>query len=195
MVDPGNFSPLYDANLCHCLAARGDEVTLSTSEFLFEPVAPLEGYRVENDFFRHVARMEPLRRRRLARQAVKAALYPIDMVSWGSKTARARPDVVHAQWSLLPLLDARIYARLRRADVPFVFTAHDVQPLPGSTWSGAGFSGLYRLADAVIVHAEEARRELVDGNGVSASRVHVVPIGGPGAYATQPPTRDEARRQ
>ena len=167
MVDPGNFSPLYDANLCHCLAARGHEVTLSTSEFLFEPVAPLEGYRVENDFFRHVARMEPLRRRRLARQAVKAALYPIDMARWGSKTARARPDVVHAQWSLLPLLDVRIYARFRRAGVPVVYTAHDVQPLPGSAWSTVDVSGLYRLADAVIVHAEEGRRRLVDGHGVT----------------------------
>ena len=194
MVDPGNFSPLYDANLCHCLAARGHEVTLSTSEFLFEPVAPLEGYRVENDFFRHVARLEPLRRRRLARQAVKAAFYPIDMARWGSKTARARPDVVHAQWSLLPLLDVRIYARFRRAGVPVVYTAHDVQPLPGSAWSTVDVSGLYRLADAVIVHAEEGRRRLVDGHGVTPDRVHVVPMGGPGAYARELPTREEARQ-
>jgi D-inositol-3-phosphate glycosyltransferase len=191
MVDPGNFTPLYDANLCHRLAARGHDVTLATSEFLFEPVPALEGYAVEHEFFRHM----PFKRRRIARQVLKAAVYPLDTARWSSKTARARPDVVHVQWSLLPVLDARIYARLRRAGARLVYTAHDVQPLSGTTWSAAGFSRLYRLVDAVIVHAEEARRRLVDGHGVTASRVHVVPIGGPGAYAPPPLPRDEARRQ
>jgi D-inositol-3-phosphate glycosyltransferase len=191
MVDPGNFSPLYDANLCHCLAARGHEVTLATSEFLFEPVSPLEGYAVEYAFFRHV----PLKRWRFARQALKAGAYPFDMARWSSKTSPARPDVVHVQWSLLPPLDARIYARLRRAGARIVHTAHDVEPLAGTTWTAAGFSRLYRQADAVIVHAEEGRRRLVEGHGVTASRVYIVPMGGPGAYAPEPLARDEARKQ
>jgi D-inositol-3-phosphate glycosyltransferase len=193
VVDPGNFTPLYDANLCHCLATRGHTVKLATSEFLFEPVPPLQGYQVENAFFRHVARMRPLKGRRLARQALKAAVYPIEIARWSSNASRPLPDVVHVQWSMMPLLDARIYARLRRAGARVVYTAHDVQPLPGSTWSGAGFSALYRLADAVIVHADEGRRRLVDGHGVVASRVHVVPMGGPGAYTPQLLPRDEAR--
>jgi glycosyltransferase involved in cell wall biosynthesis len=195
MVDPGNFTPVYDANLCHFLAFRGHEIKLATSEFLFEPVPPLEGYQVENDFFRHLARFAPLTGRRIVRQLLKAAAYPIDIARWSSKASRSLPDVVHVQWSLLPLLDARIYARLRRAGTRVVYTAHDVQPLPGSTWSSAGFPDLHRMMDAVIVHAEEGRRRLIDDHGVPASRVHVVPMGGPGAYAPEPLPRDEARRR
>jgi glycosyltransferase involved in cell wall biosynthesis len=195
MVDPGNFTPLYDANLCHCLASRGHEVKLATSEFLFEAVPPLEGYQVENDFFRRLARFGPLRGQTIVRQLLKAAAYPIDIARWSSKASRSLPDVIHVQWSLLPLLDARIYARLRRAGTRVVYTAHDVQPLPGSTWSSAGFAELHRLVDAVIVHAEEGRRRLINDHGVVASRVHVVPMGGPGAYAPEPLPRDEARRR
>ena len=187
MLDPGNFTPLYNANLCHCLAGRGNQVELSTSEFLFEPVPPLPGYRIENDFFRQIRRDKAIKKRPLVRQALKAVAYPIDMVRWSSRTARARPEIVHVQWSLAPLLDLRMYGRLRRASSRVVYTAHDVRPLPGSTWSGAGFSRLYKWVDAVVVHAEEARRLLVEEHGVDSERVHVLPMGGPGEYARKPP--------
>src|SRR4029079_5769723 len=88
MLDPGNYSPLYDANLCHALAGRGHEVSLATSEFLFEPVPPLGGYRVEYDFFRLVAASGLLRRRARTRRLVKAAAYPVEMARWTARTAR-----------------------------------------------------------------------------------------------------------
>jgi len=194
MLDPGNYSPLYDANLCHALAGRGHEVSLATSEFLFEPVPPLGGYRVEYDFFRLVAASGLLRRRARTRRLVKAAAYPVEMARWTARTARRPPNVVHVEWSLFPLLDARLVARLRRKGARLVYTAHDVEPLPGSTWSAAGFARLYRQADAVIVHAEDARERLIAGHGVDARLVHVVPMGGPGAYAQEPSPRAEARR-
>jgi D-inositol-3-phosphate glycosyltransferase len=195
MVDPGNFSPLYDANLCHCLAARGHEVVLETSEFLFEPVPPLQGYQLENHFFRLIARSKLLQGWTLGRQGMKAFVYPIDIGRWAARAVRSVPDVVHVQWSLLPALDARVYALLQRRGARVVYTAHDVQPLPGSTWFGAGFRRLYRLADAVIVHADASRRLLVDQLDIPRDRVHVVPIGGPGAYAGHPLPRGEARRR
>ena len=195
MVDPGNFSPLYNANLCHCLGARGHEVQLDTSQYLFEPIQPLADYRVRNQFFGLVSRIEPLERWKLVRQAVKAAVYPIDLARWAAGAMSMPPDVVHVQWSLLPLLDSRVYAYLQRRGSRVVYTVHDVRPLPGSAWSAAGFAHLYRVADAVIVHAEESRRQLIEDVGVARERVHVLPMGGPGAYAGQAPSRREAREQ
>ena len=153
MIDPGNFSPFYNANLCHWLGARGHEVELDTSEYLFEPVRPLDGYRVKTEFFELLSHLKSFDRWKLGRQAVKAAVYPIDITRWAARTVRTLPDIVHVQWSLFPLLDLRVYALLQRRGARIVYTAHDVQPLPGSAWSGAGFTQLYRLADAVIVHA------------------------------------------
>jgi hypothetical protein len=43
VLDAGSFTAHYDANLCRALAARGHDVSLDTSEFLFETVQPLEG--------------------------------------------------------------------------------------------------------------------------------------------------------
>jgi glycosyltransferase involved in cell wall biosynthesis len=193
MVDPGNFSPVYDANLCRSLAARGHEVVLHTSSFLFEPMLQLDGYNVENDFFtafRHARRFATSSRKRTA---VKGALYPFDLVRWTAKTARAAPEIVHVQWSLAPLVDASIYALLQGRGARVVYTAHNVKPFRGSTWSGIGLSRIYQRADALIVHADESRRQLVETFGVAQSRIHVLPLGGPGAYAGELVRCDEAR--
>jgi glycosyltransferase involved in cell wall biosynthesis len=195
MIDPGNFSPLYDANLCHCLAARGHEVELETSKFLFEPVPPLDGYHVNADFFDIFEHFEWLEHWTPVRQAAKAAVYPIDMARWAARAMRSVPDVLHVQWSLLPVLDLRLFRLLQRRGARVVATAHDVQPLPGSTWSRAGFAQLYRLADAVVVHAEASRRQLVGDLHVPANRIHRVPMGGPGAYAEEPSLPADARRR
>jgi D-inositol-3-phosphate glycosyltransferase len=195
MIDPGNFSPVYDANLCHSLALRGHDVVLHTSEFLFEPVPPLPGYHTKEDFFPLVRHLKSLEKQRLSRRVVKATLYPFDLIRCAAQMIRAVPDIVHVQWSLVPLLDAFVYARLRRRGAGLVYTAHDLDPFSGSTWSSAGFERLYRIADAIIVHAEASRRRLIEDVGVNRRRVHVIPIGGPGAYAGAPLPRSDARRR
>src|SRR5215210_212956 len=111
MLDPAGFTPHYDANLCHGLAARGHTVILETSDFLFEPVVPLQGYRLESRFFNLLGHLPPLTSLPVVRQALKAGLYPIEVARLLSRILRAVPDIVHVQWSLLPLLDALILAR------------------------------------------------------------------------------------
>jgi glycosyltransferase involved in cell wall biosynthesis len=86
------------------------------------------------------------------------------------------PDVVHVQGShlwfnfALPLL--------RRH--PLVITAHDVTRHPGDAASRKTpqivMDLSLRFADHLIVHAERLRRELVDGRGLAARRVHVIPL-------------------
>jgi len=55
VLDPGNFSPQYTANLCSSLAEQGVDVTLVTSPPQFGIMPAPRGYRVENCFFSYIA--------------------------------------------------------------------------------------------------------------------------------------------
>jgi len=128
VLDPGSYTAHYDANLCRALAARGHTVKLDTSAFLFEDVPPLGGYEVRHAFFRAVERLPQLESHARARRAVKAGLYPIEMLRWATRVARRPPDVAHVQWSLLPVWDATLTSALRRRGTRVVLTVHDVEP-------------------------------------------------------------------
>ena len=195
VVDAGSFTAHYDANLCRALAARGHEVSLDTSEFLFETVQPLEGYEVRNRFFRLLQRRPAFASWAPLRRTIKAGLYPVEMLRWGAAVARTLPDIVHVQWSLLPFWDEPLLARLQRRGARIVLTVHDVEPLPDSGGSSMGSSRLYRRADALIVHSDYSRRRLLDEFSLPDERIHVVPLGGPGDYVLPRVPRAEARAQ
>jgi D-inositol-3-phosphate glycosyltransferase len=195
VVDPGSFTAHYDANLCHALAERGHDVTLDTSEFLFEHVRPLGGYVTRNSFLRLLQRRPELASWAPLRQAVKAGLYPLELLRWAFDVERDPPDVVHVQWSLLPFWDQRVLARLQRRGARFVLTVHDVRPLPNSGGTAVGNGGLYRRADALIVHSDYSRRRLQSEFGVVDERIHLVPLGGPGDYTLPQVPRATARAE
>jgi glycosyltransferase involved in cell wall biosynthesis len=195
VVDAGSFTAHYDANLCRALAARGHEVSLDTSEFLFETVKPLEGYAVRNSFFGFLQRRPAFASRAPLRRTIKAGPYPVEMLRWAADVTRTLPDIVHVQWSLLPFWDERLLARLQRRGARIVLTVHDVEPLPDSGGTSVGSSRLYRRADALIVHSDYSRRRLLDEFHVPEQRIHVVPLGGPGNYVLPTVSRADARAQ
>ena len=195
VVDAGSFTAHYDANLCRALAARGHEVSLDTSEFLFETVQPLEGYEVRDRFFGLLQRRPTVASWAPLRRGIKAGLYPVEMVRWAAAVARTLPDIVHVQWSMLPFWDERLLARLQRRGARIVLTVHDVEPLPDSGGTSVGSSRLYRRADALIVHSDYSRRRLLDEFRVREERIHLVPLGGPGHYVLPIVPRTAARAQ
>ncbi len=193
VVDPAGFTPHYDANLCHALAARGHEMKLETSAFLFEQVPNLGGYEVRESFFRGLNARSVFTSWQPARRALKAAVYPFQMSRWAHSLGRRLPDIVHVEWSLVPLWDERILRRIQRRGARVVLTIHDVEPLPDTGGTRVGNSRLYRLPDAVIVHSEYSRRRLVEDFALPEHDVHVVPLGGPGEFASKPLAQDLAR--
>jgi glycosyltransferase involved in cell wall biosynthesis len=195
VVDAGNFTAHYDANLCHALAARGHQVSLDTSEFLFEPVRPLGGYELRNRFYRLLQGRPSLSSRPPVRRTIKAGLYPLEMLRWAASVGREVPDVVHVQWSLLPFWDGRLLAYLQKRGSRVVFTVHDVEPLPDTGGTTVGSARLYRQADALVVHSDYSRRRLLSQFDVRDERIHVIPLGGPGDYTLPPVPSSAARAQ
>jgi len=199
LLDPGNFSPQYTANLCSSLTQLGVDVTLITSPPQFGGILSPRGYRVENCFFQRVAGPGLLKsataRSARARMLLKACSYPFGL----ARTKRLlhsekSPGILHYQWAHMPILDAGLVSGLRRAGWRTVATAHEfaVPPPFSSLWKWQALR-FYRFVDAVVVHtarlADQAGAEL----GIPASRLNVIARGDLGILRGSQLSREEAR--
>jgi glycosyltransferase involved in cell wall biosynthesis len=163
VVDPSAFTPPYDHALCSALTRTGAEVTLLTSRFSYAATPAPQGYAVREHFYRH-ARGAPGSRLRMA---WKLAEHVPDMLRYRLMAREA--DVVHFQWLDLQMLD-----RYLLPDRPTVLTAHDLiprEPRPGQVRAQRR---LYQSVDALVVHSESGRAQLVERLGVEEAKVHVI---------------------
>ena len=91
---------------------------------------------------------------------------------------RVRPDVVHFQWAVLPLVDRLLIRRLARRR-PVVVTVHDTNPfngVPTSRLQLLGYPALLRSADRLVVHTRQGAAALLR-LGCAPERVRVIPHG------------------
>jgi D-inositol-3-phosphate glycosyltransferase len=195
LLDPGNFSPQYTANLCSSLAQLDVDVTLITSPSQFGGMPAPCGYRVETCFFRGISEPGFLRSATahspLSRMVLKACAYPFGLARTKRLLSSVKPPgILHYQWAHLPILDARLVSGLRAARWRTVATAHEFSASPFLKRQTLRF---YKSVDAVVVHtarlAEQARAELQ----IQESRLHVIARGDLGALRGPELTRQEAR--
>lgn len=182
VVDPSAFTRPYDHGLCSALARAGAEVELVTSEFPYGTAPQPDGYALRSAFYRH-ARGPAGSRLRLA---TKLAEHLPDMLRYRRSALAA--DVVHFQWLALQWLDVHLLPRR-----PIVLTAHDLLPREPRPGQLRAQRKLYEAVDAVIVHSQYGRRQLVDELGVPAGKVHVVHHGAFEHLAVPPAAAGAAR--
>jgi glycosyltransferase involved in cell wall biosynthesis len=102
---------------------------------------------------------------------------------------RRRPDVIHFQVAINRRFDAALIRRLSR-QAPVVWTAHNALPFERTARDAAWFAGIYRSADAVIVHNELVGHQVRELSGVEPVVVaQVVP------QKVIDVSREEARRR
>jgi glycosyltransferase involved in cell wall biosynthesis len=197
IVDPDNFTPLYDLNLAKALGEEGWEVEWVTSAHQFESMPDTRTVTVREAFFRNLKGM-PLRHfHRIpflpnVRRIFKALSYPLDLISLDLAFRAQKPGIIHVQWALLPYLDSAFWEKWRRRGWVVVFTCHDPIPLSGSL-PMIFLPSNYRLctaSDSVIVHGRWARRFL-EASGVPGEQIHIVEPGPPSSGTSV--TRAQAR--
>ena len=167
LVDPSAFTPPYDRALAAALARAGAEVDLLTTRFLYGPVPPAEGYRVEERFYRRSAARGL---KAPARLPFKALEHLPDMLRF---RRAAEADVVHYQWLTVPSLDVRLLPSLR----PRVMTAHYILPPAASGRQVRSARRVFGAMDAVVAHSEHSAARLRDEVGLDSARVRVIPHG------------------
>ncbi len=163
IVDPSAFTPPYDHALCTALAATGAQIELVTSHFAYGAAPAPNGYQVRESFYRHSrgAAGSGLR------FAMKMLEHVPDMLAY-RRYARGA-DVVHFQWLPIQPLDRHLLP-----DRPTVLTAHDLLPREPRPLQVRAQRGLYDAVDAVVVHSEYGRRQLIDELGIDAAKVRVI---------------------
>lgn len=119
--------------------------------------------------------------------------YIVSLIRLLRRVRAARPDVVHWQFTELPVADVLAMVAVRRLGVPQAFTAHELVPWTASRHHQWLFSRLYALIDGIVVHSDAKRAELVDRFGVSPAKVHVAPLGDYVLFATPELPQAEAR--
>jgi glycosyltransferase involved in cell wall biosynthesis len=163
LVDPSAFTPPYDHALASALSRAGADVQVITSRFAYGAVPDPDGYVRRELFYRRAVGAAGSRTRRLS----KLALHVPDMLRYRRVAQDA--DVVHFQWLTTPVVDVHLLPRR-----PLVLTAHDLLPREPRPGQLAAQRRLLERVDAVIVHSEYGRRQLVDGLGLDGARVHVI---------------------
>jgi glycosyltransferase involved in cell wall biosynthesis len=163
VVDPSAFTPPYDHALCAALARAGADVELITSRFAYGSVAAPDGYALREHFYRHARGAAGGRLRSLT----KLAEHVPDMLRY-RQVARAA-DVVHFQW-----LDVQWLDRLLLPRRPLVLTAHDLLPREPRLGQVGAQRRLYDAVDALVVHSEYGREQLVAELGLDPRKVHVI---------------------
>jgi len=100
-----------------------------------------------------------------------------NMATFRSELRRFRPDVIHFQWSALPLVDAWFLKKLQ-ALAPCVLTVHDTNAFlaPSSRLQKLGWPSILRRFDRLIVHTRSGRDSLVS-LGVDPAQIAVIPHG------------------
>jgi glycosyltransferase involved in cell wall biosynthesis len=189
IVDPSAYTPPYDHALCRALGLAGADVELFTSRFAYGPVAPAEGYRRRELFYRS-ARFAPDRSKigQRAQRIAKLAEHVPDMLAY--RRAARTADVVHFQWLPVQHVDGHLLPKRRSASGgrrPLVLTAHDVLPREPRPGQLSAQRRLYERFDAVVVHSEHGRARLTDELGIDADRVHVITHGVFAHLADAPP--------
>ena len=126
-------------------------------------------------------------------QLQKGAAYVVSLMRLLRRIRAARPDVVHWQYSELPLAEVMAMLAIRTMGVRQVYTAHELLPWTSRTHHRWLFGRMYALMDAMIVHNDHQRRELIRRFPVKPERVHLAPLGDYALFASPELPQADAR--
>jgi glycosyltransferase involved in cell wall biosynthesis len=112
-------------------------------------------------------------------KGVKAGEHLRDMRQFVARMRELKPDVIHFQWLPLPLLDG-LYLRDLSEIAPLVLTVHNARPhgsLMQRLLQDFRRTTLLRHFQAIVVHSQFTRQQIVEKNWAPAEKIHVIPHG------------------
>ena len=168
----------YTDCLARALAGRGIEVAVVTSS-LFEPLLPDPPYEIVRPFVYASTQPKARKAMQLARALDPAREF----------LERFKPEVVHAQGTVLPVIERFLYRGLATATV---CTVHDARAHERRPWLGS-FSGFYGGFDRLICHSQSTRQKVMAS--LPGARIDVVPHGVYSPLASPLPDAAAARGQ
>jgi glycosyltransferase involved in cell wall biosynthesis len=176
LVDPSLFTAPYDAALTEGLVTANVEPIWAIRPTRVGDREEIAARYADPFFYRWIERITGLPP--ALRSLSKGVAHALGLLRLVRRVVVRRPDVVHFQWAVVPLLDALAILLIRRW-CSVVLTVHDTTPFNGersSVWQRFAFDLPMRHAHRLIVHTETARAVLL-ARGVPANKVTVIPHG------------------
>jgi len=174
LVDPSRFTVPYDSQLGEGLAQADVQALWATRPTRSYESEELPAAATHAIFYRRFDR--PRAVPRFAQGPLKALAH---LAGLGRLIFLARrADLVHFQWTLLPVLDGAAMWLLRKFR-PVLLTVHDSVPFNGHRmpfFQRFAADLPIKLAHRVIVHSKTAKRELA-GRGIAEEKIAVIPHG------------------
>ncbi len=179
MVDFSLFTYPYDHELCEALSLSGNDVTLYS-----RPLRKGESWRASARY--EIRDIFYPRSERCIRESQKSiwilALKALEHVkAWRfllKEVRQQKPNVVHLQWTVFPLLDGFFIRSLRKM-VPVLLTVHDTEAFLGAATSPLQYWGwlwCLKQASSLVVHTEQSQKKLLE-RGLPQDQILIVPHG------------------
>jgi glycosyltransferase involved in cell wall biosynthesis len=88
------------------------------------------------------------------------------------------PDIVHIQWLKVPRIDTLFLNKIKKENIPIVYTVHNILPHDSGNKYFKIFKHIYQnIADRLIVHTTETKRNLIDDFDIEEKKIVVIPHG------------------
>lgn len=160
-VDPANLTPYYNLATCEALADAGQNVHYITSKYLHNQNLPISNkFTTEYAYFRVLEHQWLLKYPQL-RKIFRGVSYPLDHQRVLKRIAQQRPDIVHIQWSRLPLFDKYFIRQIKRMNIPVVHTIHNVKSSFASENDIKLLGDVYAQCDLILLHAKSNQQEFL----------------------------------
>jgi glycosyltransferase involved in cell wall biosynthesis len=177
LIDPSLFTWPYDAALALALQSEGHELKIFGKPLDIAGAGPAREL-LQPHFYRWLSTKLAMRLPRKVFAASKGLTHIWEMGSLLEQLKAFQPDVIHFQWTPLPIVD-RLFLPKLRAIAPLVLTVHDTLPHNGSPgWGLQNMSALSILSkfDELIVHTQ-AGLERLRSYGLPEAHIRRIPHG------------------
>ena len=168
-IDPQSYKNLsiYDFSLLSCIAGKIHYICSANYDYL-----PLPPHVIQHKLFNYNNKRSNLE---------KAVSYLWSYLCISILLIWWRPKAVHIQWLRIPKFDVVFLRTIKKLiGCRIVFTAHNILPhQKGHSQSDQrdAYDKMYKLADAIIVHTNITKRELISTFGVDEGKVAVIEHG------------------
>jgi D-inositol-3-phosphate glycosyltransferase len=199
IVDQNANLMYYGYSLCMGLAHSGCDVTLVTKcnyQWENQPHPQIKISEVFSAFStRLVEKYNFLQTNRVLRTGIKALEYPLSYLSFIRLYFKEKPDIIHFQYALIPIVDSLVFKFLKVLGLPCVFTVHNIVQ-PRKIQINDYFLKLsYKCISHFVVHSNANKTEFSHHYRLAPDRIRVIPHGNYNAYITDHTlTRDTARQ-
>lgn len=176
-LDPAQLTPYYNIALCDALAQAGSNVEYYTSPFIYDNEMEYpDTFRTHFHYFNWVNRT-PVARFGLLRKAMRGLAYPVGHARLLRRLRTSPPDIVHIQWSRLPVFDLRLIREIQKTGTAVVHTVHNVQPLFSQQQDANQLAQIYAQVDGLVIHTRAAYQDFfAHYPNIDQDKIAIIPL-------------------